>query len=322
MMADEIKQIVEVLASERLDTVLKNVFTQFSRERLKAVIKDGGLRINNIVVCDPSKRVIGNLSLTLTLPEPTACKPKAEQIRLDIVYEDEHLLVVNKPAGLVVHPGAGNHNGTLVNALLNHCSHSLSGIGGVLRPGIVHRLDKETSGLMVVAKADQAHIKLTEQFQNKSIFRVYHALVWGVPNPPTGTINMPLARDTHNRTKMSIKQRSGKVSITHYKVLKGYKNDASLVECRLETGRTHQIRVHLCSIGHGLIGDPVYKSPRYHPSKDLAEQFTNLGPFPHRQALHAQKLCFIHPIHQEEMIFESHYPEDFKEYLAILENHL
>ena len=321
LMTHEIKQIVDVIASKRLDTVLKNVFHDFSRERLKKIIKEGGLIINGATVYDPSKRVIGELNLTLKLPEPVECKPKAEPIGLEIVYEDEHLLVINKAAGLVVHPGAGNPNGTLVNALLNHCQGTLSGIGGILRPGIVHRLDKETSGLMVVAKADQAHVNLTEQFQNKSIYRVYHALVWGVPKPSSGTINLPLARDTHNRTKMSIKHRTGKASITHYTVLQTYKNNASLVECKLETGRTHQIRVHMCTIGHGLIGDPVYKSPGHLYPKDLAGQFTKIVPFPHRQALHAIKLCFIHPIHKQEMIFETQYPDDFKEYLTILERY-
>jgi 23S rRNA pseudouridine1911/1915/1917 synthase len=221
-----------------------------------------------------------------------------------------------------VHPGAGNHNGTLVNALLNHCQGSLSGIGGVLRPGIVHRLDKETSGLMLVAKGDQAHIHLTEQFQNKSIFRIYHALAWGVPYPASGTIDLALARDTHNRTKMSVKPRSGKPSITHYNLLEAYKRDASLIECKLETGRTHQIRVHLCTIGHSLIGDPVYKSPGKFYPKDLVAEFTKSGPFPHRQALHAKKIQFIHPISKNEMVFESDYPEDFKEYLKILLCHI
>ncbi|OJV47585.1 MAG: hypothetical protein BGO28_07070 [Alphaproteobacteria bacterium 43-37] len=321
-MPNEIKQIVEVMASERLDVVLKNTFAQFSRERLKALIKQGALRVNNEIIVDPSKKIFGQIHLDLTIPDPILSKPKAEEINLNVVYEDEHLLVINKPAGLVVHPGSGNHNGTLVNALLNYCHDSLSGIGGVLRPGIVHRLDKETSGLMLVAKGDAAHISLTEQFKNKSIYRIYHALVWGIPKQETGTINLPIARDTQNRKKMAVKARMGKPSVTHYTLLEAFGRNASLLECKLETGRTHQIRVHLSNIGHGLIADPVYKSSGNVKSKDLLNAFEALGPFPQRQALHAKKIRFIHPISEQEMIFESDYPEDFKDYLQVLFKHI
>jgi 23S rRNA pseudouridine1911/1915/1917 synthase len=248
----------------------------------------------------------------LLIPEPAAAHNEAQDIALDIVYEDEHLLVVNKAAGLVVHPAAGNFDGTLVNALLHHCKGSLSGIGGVARPGIVHRIDKDTSGLLVVAKTDPAHVGLAAQFAKHSINRRYAAIVAGRPTTSQGTVNAPLARSSTNRKKIAIVgEGRGKSAITHW-TLKEPLRDAALVECQLETGRTHQIRVHMASIGHPLVGDPVYGRARSSHRLIL----TQLG-FA-RQALHAADLGFIHPISGEALNFNAPIPFDMQHLLSAL----
>jgi len=241
------------------------------------------------------------------VPEPEPAHNEAQDIPLRIVFEDEHLLVVDKPAGLVVHPAAGNRDGTLVNALLHHCGGTLSGIGGVARPGIVHRIDKDTSGLLVVAKTDVAHEGLAKQFAAHSVERRYLAIVSGVPKTAEGTIDAALARSSANRKKIAIVESSrGKRAVTHWRRLSVLR-DAALVECRLETGRTHQVRVHLASIGHSLVGDPVYgKAGKTH--RKLLE---DIGFY--RQALHAAELGFVHPVNKRRLSFASAMPADMQE---------
>jgi 23S rRNA pseudouridine1911/1915/1917 synthase len=294
-------------AGWRLDRALADAVPTLSRERLKALTKSGELTSNGKAVRDPSLKVNGSEIFELVLPEPEPAHNEAQDIPLTIVFEDEHLLVVDKPAGLVVHPAAGNRDGTLVNALLHHCAGKLSGIGGVARPGIVHRIDKDTSGLLVVAKSDPAHEGLAKQFAAHSIGRRYLAIVNGVPMHLTGTVEAALARSTTDRKKIAIVEGSrGKRSVTHWKVVTKL-NKAALVECRLETGRTHQVRVHMASIGHALLGDPVYgRNKAVH--RDLLNQLDF-----HRQALHAQGLEFTHPITKDRLSFESALPSDMQQ---------
>jgi len=294
-------------AGWRLDRALAAAIPTLSRERLKALIRSGAVEAGGKPLRDPATKVRGEESLRVAVPEPTPAHNEPQDIPLSIVFEDDHLLVIIKPAGLVVHPAAGNLDGTLVNALLHHCGGSLSGIGGVARPGIVHRIDKDTSGLLVVAKTDVGHEGLAKQFAAHSIGRRYLAIVNGVPKANKGTIDAPLARSTADRKKIAIVEgRRGKRAVTHWKRL-DILNDAALVECRLETGRTHQVRVHMASIGHPMLGDPVYgRSGRTH-SKLLKElKF-------HRQALHATKLEFTHPITRHRLSFDSPMPADMQE---------
>src|SRR3954470_11697365 len=247
----------------RLDRALAAALPTLSRERVKALI--GGGRVTGpegALVRDPAAKAVPGGAYALSVPEPTPAHNEAQDIALEIVFEDDHLLVVDKPAGMVVHPAAGNPDGTLVNALLHHCAGRLSGIGGVARPGIVHRIDKDTSGLLVVAKTDVAHEGLAKQFANHSIDRRYLAIVSGVPKASEGIVDAPLARSATNRKKIAIVEgKRGKRAVTHWKRLHLLR-DAALVECRLETGRTHQVRVHMASIGHPLVGDPVYGRSR------------------------------------------------------------
>jgi len=298
-------------AGWRLDRALAAAVPTMSRERLKALIRSGALESGERAVRDPSAKVHGAETFRLSVPEPTPAHNEPQDIPLNVVFEDEHLLVVDKPAGLVVHPAAGNRDGTLVNALLHHCGGSLSGIGGVARPGIVHRIDKDTSGLVVVAKTDVAHEGLAKQFAAHSIERRYLAIVSGIPKASHGTVDAPLARSSANRKKIAIVKAPGqggrgKRAVTHWKRLDVLR-DAALVEARLETGRTHQVRVHLASIGHSLIGDPVYgRSGKTH-SKLLKELGFN------RQALHAAELGFIHPVTERRLSFSSPMPADMQE---------
>jgi 23S rRNA pseudouridine1911/1915/1917 synthase len=294
-------------AGWRLDRALAAVVPTLSRERLKALIRSGAVETRGAQVRDPAIKVKGDESLRVAVPEPTPAHNEPQDIPLTIVFEDEHLLVVDKPAGLVVHPAAGNFDGTLVNALLHHCAGKLSGIGGVARPGIVHRIDKDTSGLLVVAKTDVAHEGLAKQFAAHSIDRRYLAIVNGVPRAASGTIDAPLARSAANRKKIAIVEgKRGKRAVTHWKRLEVLK-DAALVECRLETGRTHQVRVHMASIGHPLVGDPVYGRSGKTRGKLLKE----LG-F-HRQALHAAEIGFTHPVTKHKLSFTSPMPPDMQE---------
>lgn len=291
-------------AGQRLDKALAEALPQFSRERLKTLVQGGRLAAPAGVLWDPATKMKGGEALTLVVPAPRPAHNIAQDIPLPIIHEDEHLLVVDKPAGLVVHPAAGNFDGTLVNALLHHCAGRLSGIGGVARPGIVHRIDKDTSGLLVVAKNDPTHEGLAAQFARHSVDRRYTAVVAGVPVPPAGRIEGALARSSADRQKMAIvKDGRGKHAITHYRSVASFAG-AAQVECRLETGRTHQIRVHMASIGHALLGDAVYGRT---PGK-LLPVLKDLG-FS-RQALHAATLGFVHPVTKEMLSFESPLPAD------------
>ena len=299
-------------AGWRLDRALAAAVPTLSRERLKALIRSGAVQAEGKALRDPATKVRGEEALRLAVPEPKPAHNEPQDIPLNILFEDEHLLVVDKPAGLVVHPAAGNLDGTLVNALLHHCGGSLSGIGGVARPGIVHRIDKDTSGLLVVAKTDVAHEGLAKQFAAHSIDRRYLAIVSGLPKAAQGTIDAPLARSAANRKKIAIVEgKRGKRAVTHWKRLRVLK-DAALVECRLETGRTHQVRVHMASIGHPLVGDPVYGRSRKMHGKILKElQFQ-------RQALHAAELGFTHPVAKHRMSFSSPMPADMQELFKAL----
>ena len=294
-------------AGWRLDRALADAVPTLSRERLKALIRSGAVEAEGKALRDPAVKVRGEEALRVAVPEPTPAHNVPQDIPLTMVFEDEHLLVVDKPAGLVVHPAAGNFDGTLVNALLHHCGGSLSGIGGVARPGIVHRIDKDTSGLLVVAKTDVAHEGLAKQFAAHSIDRRYLAIVNGVPKASEGKVDAPLARSATNRKKIAIVEgKRGKRAVTHWRRL-NVLDDAALVECRLETGRTHQVSVHMASVGHPLLGDPVYgRSGKTH-SKILKElQF-------HRQALHAAELGFTHPVTKNRLSFSSPMPPDMQE---------
>ena len=299
-------------AGWRLDRALAAALPSLSRERLKVLTKAGALTGDGKTVRDPATKVKGDERFTLALPDPEPAHNEPQEIPLPIVYEDEHLLVVDKPAGLVVHPAAGNRDGTLVNALLHHCGGSLSGIGGVARPGIVHRIDKDTSGLLVVAKHDKAHEGLARQFAAHSIDRRYMAIVSGVPRQAEGTVDAPLARSQQNRKKIAIVAAGkGKRAVTHWKRLQ-LLNDAALVQCSLETGRTHQVRVHMASIGHPLVGDPVYGR-----GKSVHRKLLNQLDFK-RQALHAAHLGFIHPVTKGRLSFDSALPSDMQELFTAL----
>lgn len=293
---------------QRLDKALAEA-SGLSRERIKALIGEGAVTVAGKPVGQVSGKATDGAAFAIALPPATDPVAQPQDIPLDVVFEDADLIVVDKPAGLVVHPAVGNRDGTLVNALLHHCAGQLSGIGGVARPGIVHRIDKDTSGLMVVAKSDAAHEGLAKQFADHSIERVYLAVVNGHPLPREGTITGRIGRSETDRKKMALLHDlspRGKHAVTHYKVLKRL-DDCALVECRLETGRTHQVRVHLASTGHALLGDPVYgrANPRLRP---ILQQ---LG-F-RRQALHAAVLGFVHPVTGDRLRFESDLPPDMRE---------
>ncbi|AAV89374.1 23S rRNA pseudouridine synthase D RluD [Zymomonas mobilis subsp. mobilis ZM4 = ATCC 31821] len=298
--------LTEEMIGWRLDRALASLITRLSRERLKNLISSGCVsNSQGALVRDPAFKIKSLDCFTVDIPLPRPAHNEPQDIPLEIVFEDEHLLVVNKPAGMVVHPAAGNYDNTLVNALLYHCAGKLSGIGGVARPGIVHRIDKDTSGLLVVAKTDPAHAGLAAQFADHSINRRYRAIVDGHPSLQ-GHVDAPLARSSVNRQKMAIvSDGRGKRAVTHYRMITPLKN-ASLIECRLETGRTHQVRVHMSSIGHSLLGDPVYgRSKKAHHAllQSLAFQ---------RQALHAAHLGFIHPISGKQVDFDAEMPQDMQ----------
>jgi 23S rRNA pseudouridine1911/1915/1917 synthase len=303
-------------AGERLDRVLASRL-QLSRSRLKALIEAGRVAADGATIRDPSAKVKPGQILAVEVPPPEPDKPLPQRMPLDIRYEDEHLLVLEKPAGLVVHPAPGNPDLTLVNALLAHCGETLSGIGGVKRPGIVHRLDKDTSGLMVVAKSELAHGKLAAAFAARDIDRAYLAVVWGVPLPRQGEISGNIGRSRVNRQKMAVVATGGKPAATRYKVLREFKGAAALVECRLATGRTHQIRVHLTAKGHPLVGDRVYGSGRQ-ARRAAGPAGEALARFP-RQALHAYRLGFVHPASGARLVFESEVPADMAALLHSLE---
>lgn len=303
-------------AGTRLDRVLAAHLTELSRTRLKALILEGAVTSGGRTVDDPGYKVKAGDVFTVAVPPPEPAEPAGENIPLSILYEDDQVIVIDKPAGLVVHPAAGHQSGTLVNALIAHCGDTLSGIGGVMRPGIVHRLDKDTSGVMVAAKTDKAHKSLSEQFADHGrtgdLERGYLAFVWGAPDRPRGTIDAPIDRHPHNREKMAVRQ-GGREAVTHWEVRERYagadgKPVASLIECRLETGRTHQIRVHLAHIGHPILGDETYatgfRTKAARLPKATQEALQTLG----RQALHAYLLAFQHPVSGEVLQFQSELP--------------
>jgi len=313
-------------AGERLDRVLATRIEALSRSRLKALILEGAVTVNSRTILDPGYRVKSGETVRVAVPAPEPAEPQGEAIPLKVVYEDDDLIVIDKPRGLVVHPAAGNWTGTLVNALIAHCGDSLSGVGGVRRPGIVHRLDKDTTGLMVVAKNDAAHRALAAQFADHGrigeLRRGYLAFVWNAPDRPKGTIDAPLDRHPHARDKRAVRE-GGREAVTHWEVLQRYQGTdgkpvASLLACRLETGRTHQIRVHLAHIGHPLMGDDVYgpgfRTKAAHLSEPAQQALAALG----RQALHAYLLAFEHPISGEILEFRSELPGDLARLSAVL----
>ncbi|MGJ4916060.1 RluA family pseudouridine synthase [Bradyrhizobium oligotrophicum] len=312
--------------SPRLDRVLAARLPELSRSRLKALILAGQVSLRAEAVRDPAYHVTAGDTITIDVPEAVAAEPAAEAIPLKIIYEDDDIVVIDKPAGLVVHPAAGHETGTLVNALIAHCGASLSGIGGVKRPGIVHRLDKDTTGLMVVAKNDHAHASLSAQFADHgrtgAMERGYLAFAWGLPHRPHGTINAAIDRHPHARDKMAVRAK-GREAITHYEVQESFtgrdgKPVASLIACHLETGRTHQIRVHLAYLGHPLMGDAVYGPHFKTKANQLAPGARAALEALGRQALHAYLLVIEHPRTGEIMRWESELPED----LSLLGNAL
>jgi 23S rRNA pseudouridine1911/1915/1917 synthase len=316
----QIERIVDAAAAgTRLDAYLAGAVPDLSRSRAKSLILSGLVAIGGRTIVEAKRAVNSGERITVTVPALAPAEPAGEAMPLAIVYEDDDVIVIDKPAGLVVHPAAGNRSGTLVNALIAHAGASLSGIGGVSRPGIVHRLDKDTSGLMVVAKNDRAHQNLSRQFADHGrtgpLERGYRALVWGAPNLSEGTIDAPLGRSTRNREKIEVKKSGGRIAVTHYRVEsrfgpKGKPPLAALLDCRLETGRTHQIRVHLAAIGHPVIGDRAYGAGFATKAKTLSEPARSLAADFPRQALHAWLLGFSHPATGEEMRFESPLPRD------------
>lgn len=284
----------------RIDKFLADKLEGITRSRIQKLVEDGCVTVDGHTVKSNYKLKSGQ-NVSVTVPDAKTADVKAEDISLDIVYEDDHLLVVNKPQNMVVHPAAGNYEGTLVNALLHHCGDSLSGINGVIRPGIVHRIDKDTSGLLLVAKDDITHNGLARQIKEHSLTRKYIAIVHGNFRQDEGTVDAPIGRHPTNRKKMCITEKNSRNAVTHYKVLKRF-NEYTFVECRLETGRTHQIRVHMASIGHPVLGDKTYgvKKEKYNLSGQL---------------LHAKLVGFVHPVTGEYMEFETDIPERFKKFL-------
>lgn len=316
-------------AGLRLDAWLARAIPELSRAQVQKLIADGRVTVDGARALERRRIMKAGEAAAVAVPEPVDHAAQGESMALSIVFEDEDVIVIDKPAGLVVHPGAGHTSGTLVNALIAHCGASLSGIGGVRRPGIVHRLDKDTSGLLVIAKNDASHQALSEQFKSHGadgrLRRTYLAIVWGVPGRPTGIVDAPLARSAHNRTKIAVvrNERQGRRALTHYRVLErfqgaGREDIASLLELTLETGRTHQIRVHLAHIGHPVLGDPVYgahfKTRLAHLTAAQRSAAAAVG----RQALHAAGLAFEHPRSAQRLAFESKLPDEFQRLMKAL----
>ena len=307
----------------RVDIFIQKKEKDISRTRIKNLILDNKLKLNDKILADPSKKTSSGDILELIIPEPKKASLKPYKYKLDIVYEDKDLIVLNKPAGIVIHPGAGNFDNTIVNALMNYDKNSLSNIGDELRPGIVHRIDKNTSGLIVVAKNNKAHEHLSKQFNKHSITRVYELLVWGKIRPSKGKIETLISRSTRNRQKMEVSKTKGKKAITNYKTIEIFENKntptLSLLECNLDTGRTHQIRVHMNYMGNSIVGDDKYKK-KFKKIKNidplLEKKLINLD----RQFLHAKTIGFIHPKKNTEMIFNSILPQELEIILKMLRN--
>lgn len=295
---------------DRVDRFVSAQSGTLSRSRVKALIEEGHLTCGGVPVLEPADTVKAGQTYTLRIPAATPAVPEGERVAFDVLYEDADLIVLNKPAGLVVHPAPGNETGTLVNGLIAHCGESLKGIGGERRPGIVHRLDKDTSGLMVVAKTEQAHLALSADFAARRIDRAYLAFCWGCPQPGEGEYEGDIGRDKRDRKRMAIVTHGGKWALTRYRILQAFDMGAALVQCRLATGRTHQIRVHFSANGHPLVGDPVYLRRIPAAAKGLSASARAAAlDFP-RQALHAARLGFTHPRTGEQMLFEAPMPED------------
>lgn len=303
-MADNYTFVVQN-AGVRIDRFLTDNIPEITRSAVQKIIDEANVTVNGEVVPKNYKCRVGD-NIDVTVPDAKPLEAVGQNIPIDIVYEDEHLLVVNKPKGMVVHPANGNPDGTLVNALLYHCGDSLSGINGVIRPGIVHRIDKDTSGLLIVAKSDKAHIGLAQQIKDHSFSRAYEAVVYGNIKEDSGTVCQPIGRDTKDRKRMAVTMKNSKPATTHYEVIKRY-GDFTHVRCVLETGRTHQIRVHMAYLGHPVAGDAVY-GPR--------KVITRLN----GQCLHAKHIGFVHPVTNEYLEFESALPEYFTSFLNYLEN--
>ena len=307
----------------RLDVFINKKQNEISRTRVKKLILNGKLKLNNKIVIDPSKKISVRDILNLSIPEPKKASLKPYKYKLDIVYEDNDLIILNKPAGIVMHPGAGNFDNTIVNALINYDTASLSNIGDELRPGIVHRIDKNTSGLVVIAKNNKTHEHLSIQFSEHSIKRIYQLLIWGKIRPSTGRVETFITRSSKNRQLMEVSNSKGKKAITNYKTIEIFENKytptLSLLECKLETGRTHQIRVHMNYLGNSIVGDEKYKK-KFKKLKDidpiLEKGLTNLN----RQFLHAKTIGFIHPKKNKEMIFDSILPKELEKILKMLRN--
>jgi 23S rRNA pseudouridine1911/1915/1917 synthase len=311
---------------QRIDRVLAEAIGAISRSRVKALIDEGALRRDGILVREPAELARAGATYTLVLPEPVSATPQPQEIPFPVLFEDRDLIVLDKPAGLVVHPAAGNPDGTLVNALLAHCGPGFTGIGAEKRPGIVHRLDKDTSGVMVVAKTQLANDVLTAAFAARDMERSYLALCWGAPNPPGGEIEGAIGRDRRDRKRMAVVSHGGKAALTRYRIIGSYATPAglaaALVECRLATGRTHQIRVHMASRGHPIVGDPLYLRRVPAAAKLLPEPVRRtLLDFP-RQALHAASLGFSHPRTGAFLRFETPPPEDMAALITALETNL
>ncbi|ONG55520.1 RNA pseudouridine synthase [Pseudoroseomonas deserti] len=306
-------------AGTRLDRLLAGAIGTLSRSRVKALIEEGHVTRDGTVVTDPSESARAGARYTLLPPPPVAAAPQAQAMDLTILFEDRHLIVLDKPAGLVVHPAPGNLDGTLVNALLAHAGDELTGIGGEKRPGIVHRLDKDTSGVMVVAKSDTAHQALSAAFASRDLERAYLALVWGLPSPGSGEVDAPIGRHPMDRKRMAVVARNGKHALTRYATERGWGAGCALVRCNLATGRTHQIRVHMAHINHPLVGDPVYLRRLPGSAKAVPQPARDaLLAFP-RQALHAETLGFRHPVTGEMLRFHAPLPPDMQALLTLLD---
>jgi 23S rRNA pseudouridine1911/1915/1917 synthase len=307
----------------RVDVLINKREELISRTRIKNLILKEKLKINDEIIKSPSKKVLTGDKLILNIPEPQEASLKPYDFKLDIVHEDNDLLVINKPAGIIMHPGAGNFDKTIVNALMNYDKNSLSTIGDELRPGIVHRIDKNTSGLVVIAKNNETHESLSKQFSDHIITRVYQLLIWGKLRPSTGRIDTFITRSSKNRQLMEVSQSKGKQAITNYKTIEVFENDKtptlSLVECKLETGRTHQIRVHMSYMGNSIVGDDRYKK-KYKKLKNIDMGIESSISKLDRQFLHAKTLGFIHPKTNEEMIFSSILPQELNNLLKMLRN--
>ena len=315
--------VKEINKNMRVDVFINKKEKNLSRTRIKNLILDQKLKLNNKIIIDPSKKTSVGDNLELIIPEPKKASLKPFKYKLDIIFEDEDLIILNKPSGIVIHPGAGNFDNTIVNALMYYDKNSLSNIGDELRPGIVHRIDKNTSGLIVIAKNNQAHEHLSNQFSKHTITRIYQLMIWGKVRPSRGRIETLITRSSKNRQMMEVSRTKGKKAITNYKTIEIFENDKtptlSLVECKLETGRTHQIRVHMTYMGNSIVGDDKYKK-KYKKLKNIDFEIERSISKLDRQFLHAKTLGFIHPKTNEEMIFSAILPQELNNLLKMLRN--